>query len=206
VKQSERFWSLIDSRRSAGEQERAQIDETLWHEFGSTRAIVFTDLSGFTRTTSKHGIESFLEVIRASHLLFEPVIAKNGGTILKYEGDSLLIVFDSVEAALSATDEMFLAADRFNATVAMERQVHLCVGVGFGRALIFDGHDIFGLEVNLASRLGEDTARPGEVLMTSDAVDSTKDASFKNRIVAISDEPGDAISMWSFRPKRDQSI
>ena len=206
MKQSERFWSLIDSRRSAGEQEKAQIDATLWREFGRTRAIVFTDLSGFTRTTSKHGIESFLEVIRSSHLLFEPVIAAHGGMVLKYEGDSLLVTFDSVEAALSATDEMFLAADRFNATVAMERQVHLCVGVGFGQALIFDGHDIFGLEVNLASRLGEDTARPGEVLMTSDAVDGTKDSSLKSRIVAISDEPGDAVSMWSFRPKRSQAI
>ena len=203
MKQSKRFWSLIDDRRSASPEAVAEIDQALWREFGCDQAIVFTDLAGFTRTSSTHGIESFLEVIRASHLLFEPIVKAGQGTILKYEGDSLLITFDSVDAALSATDAMFLAADRYNQGQSVERQVHLCVGVGFGRVLTIDDHEVFGLEVNLASRLGEDTARPGEVLMSKGAVDGIDEREMKERVVAISDEPGDHVSMWSFRPKRE---
>jgi hypothetical protein len=41
-------------------------------------------------------------------------------------------------------------------------------GIGFGEVLDL-GHDLLGLEVNLASKLGEDTARPGEILLTPDA-------------------------------------
>ena len=46
--------------------------------------------------------------------------------------------------------------------VALERY-----GVGFGDVLELDG-DVFGAEVNLASKIGEDLARPGEVLLTPD--------------------------------------
>lgn len=200
------FWEMIDAREEASPGARPDIDAALWKTFGTRKAIMFTDLSGFTRLSVKSGIESFLGVIRSSHRLFEPLIHEAQGKILKYEGDSLLVVFDSVESALETIDAMYLAADGFNASRDIEERVLLCVGLGFGDVLLVDEHELFGLEVNLASRLGEDTARPGEVLMTSDAVDGTKDPSLKSRIVAISDEPGDAVSMWSFRPKRSQAI
>jgi class 3 adenylate cyclase len=44
-------------------------------------------------------------------------------------------------------------------------------GIGFGDVLELE-EDVFGLEVNLASKLGEDHARPGEVLLTSSAADA----------------------------------
>ena len=113
-----------------------------------------------------------------------------------------MVVFNSVESALKTIDAMYLAADGFNALRDVEERILLCVGLGFGDVLLVDEHELFGLEVNLASRLGEDTARPGEVLLTSAAVTALTNESFKERIVAISDEPGDDVSMWSFRPKR----
>jgi class 3 adenylate cyclase len=42
-------------------------------------------------------------------------------------------------------------------------------GIGTGEVLDL-GRDVFGLEVNLASKLGEDVSRPGEVLLTEAAV------------------------------------
>ena len=38
-------------------------------------------------------------------------------------------------------------------------------GIGCGDVIEVDG-DVFGLEVNMASKLGEDLARPGEALLT----------------------------------------
>jgi len=47
--------------------------------------------------------------------------------------------------------------------------------VGFGDVLDLDG-DAFGAEVNLASKIGEDLARPGEVLLTPGAADALSPA------------------------------
>ena len=41
-------------------------------------------------------------------------------------------------------------------------------GIGYGDMLDLDD-DMFGLEVNLASKIGEDLARPGEALLTPSA-------------------------------------
>ncbi len=45
----------------------------------------------------------------------------------------------------------------------------LCIGLGYGRVLHIGDQDVFGQEVNAASKLGEDTAKANEILVT-DAV------------------------------------
>ena len=47
-----------------------------------------------------------------------------------------------------------------------------CVGIGFGQILRIGDHDVFGREVNAASKLGEDTAKANEILVTKSAVDA----------------------------------
>jgi class 3 adenylate cyclase len=47
-----------------------------------------------------------------------------------------------------------------------EEQLLLCVGIGFGKVLRVGDDDVWGREVNAASKLGEDTARAGEILIT----------------------------------------
>ena len=42
----------------------------------------------------------------------------------------------------------------------------LCVGIGYGRVLRIGDRDVFGQEVNAASKLGEDLATAGEILVT----------------------------------------
>ena len=48
--------------------------------------------------------------------------------------------------------------------------MQICVGVGHGRVVSFeDEDDYWVLEVNITSKLGEDTAGPGETLFTDSA-------------------------------------
>ena len=54
--------------------------------------------------------------------------------------------------------------------------LQICIGVGFGRLLVVGDEDVFGEEVNLASKLGEDVAGPGEVLLTESAWRAVQDA------------------------------
>jgi class 3 adenylate cyclase len=54
----------------------------------------------------------------------------------------------------------------YNQGLTAEEQVLLCVGLGYGDMLRIGDADVFGAEVNAASKLGEDTAQPWEILIT----------------------------------------
>jgi len=54
----------------------------------------------------------------------------------------------------------------YNKDKAPEEQILLCVGLGYGKVLRIGDQDVFGAEVNAASKLGEDTAEAWEILVT----------------------------------------
>src|SRR5436190_1650277 len=73
------------------------------------------------------------------------------------------------ERALRCGIEMQHACQKLNQRRRPEEQVLLCLGIGFGRVLRLGDTDVYGQEVNAASKLGEDTARPDEILVTAAA-------------------------------------
>jgi adenylate cyclase len=46
------------------------------------------------------------------------------------------------------------------------------IGIGYGDILDLDGRELFGGEVNLASKLAEDIGEPGEILLTRAAMEA----------------------------------
>jgi class 3 adenylate cyclase len=58
------------------------------------------------------------------------------------------------------------ACSRYNERRKPEEQIILCVGLGYGHVLRIGDADVWGKEVNAASKLGEDTAKGGEILVT----------------------------------------
>jgi hypothetical protein len=56
-----RLWSLIEQRTRPG-ADQAEIDRRIWDLFGEEWAIMFTDLSGFSRQVAAFGIIHFLRV------------------------------------------------------------------------------------------------------------------------------------------------
>ena len=78
----------------------------------------------------------------------------------------LLVTFRGPDQALACAVAMQRAAEAHNREVPPEEQVLLCVGLGFGDMLVVGDEDVFGAEVNAASKLGEDTAKTGEILVT----------------------------------------
>lgn len=167
----DRLSRLIAERMAPG-ADKERIDERIWDLFGEEWAIVFTDLSGFSRNVETFGIIHFLQTIYESERILVPVIDKNDGILLKIEGDSMLIIFRNPMKALKAVAGMQAACAEYNADKSSEEMVLLCAGVGFGRVLRIGDADVFGKEVNSASKLGEDTAEAGEVLVTQGVVDS----------------------------------
>ena len=87
-----RLWKLIEERTVPG-ADVAHIDQRIWDLFGSSWAIMFTDLSGFSRQVAAFGIIHFLQEIFEQKRLLLPIAARNDGILIKAEADSLLVIF-----------------------------------------------------------------------------------------------------------------
>ena len=161
----DRLEKLIEKRLAPG-AEKARIDEQIWHLFGERWAVMFTDLSGFSRRVADFGIIHFLQTIYESNRLLVPIIEEHCGVLLKVEGDSLLVIFRDVDEAVDCAIAMQHCVRQYNTAIEQNEQVLLCIGLGYGDMLRIGDSDVFGAEVNAASKLGEDTARPYQILVT----------------------------------------
>jgi len=175
LKSSEhRLWELIGERTKPG-TDLAALDRRIWDLFGEKWAVMFTDLSGFSRQVEKFGILHFLQIILEHKELLSPIVQKHDGILIKIEADSLIVIFRRTASAVRCAVEMQHVLREFNKTRKPETEVLLCVGIGYGDMLRVGDQDVWGREVNAASKLGEDTAKSGEILMTKGAAESAGD-------------------------------
>lgn len=161
----DRLEKLIEERLRP-DSDKMEVDHRIWNLFGEKWAILYTDLSGFSRRVAEYGIIHFLQTIYESHRLLVPLIEQHGGILLKTEGDSLMVIFRSPGDAVKCALAMQRCLHDYNQSRTEVEKVLLCVGIGYGNMLRIGDADIFGAEVNAASKLGEDTAGPGEILIT----------------------------------------
>ena len=90
------------------------------------------------------------------------------------------VTFASVRAAVAAAIRVNQLVAERNVKPVEEDPIEVAIGIGFGPILLAD-HDFFGDEVNLASKLGEDIAGHGEVLLTLAARSVLQGGEFKFR-------------------------
>ena len=101
-----------------------------------------------------------------------PAVSGNGGVVIKQEADNLFAIFEDPAFALESALDIFRAFDAINTVVPPVRDIFGSVGIGYGATLVVDEKDIFGCEVNLACKLGEDLAGKNEILLTQSAYDA----------------------------------
>jgi adenylate cyclase len=161
-----RLWKMIEERTKPG-ADVTRIDERIWDLFGEEWAVLFTDLSGFGRHVAKFGIIHFLQVIFEQKRLLLPIASRHDGILIKIEADSLLVIFKRAKSAVACAVDMQRACADYNSSRPGEAKVLLCAGIGFGKILRIGDSDVYGNEVNAASKLGEDTAAANEILVTA---------------------------------------
>ena len=171
----DRFEKLIQERLEPG-TDKEKIDERIWDLFGEKWCVMFTDLSGFSRGVAKFGIIHFLQTKFESERILIPVLDDYDGILLKVEGDSFLVIFKKPIKAITAAVEMQRRCREYNRDKPEEEQILLCVGLGYGTMLKIGDHDVFGAEVNAASKLGEDTAKSWEILVTESVRQAVPDS------------------------------
>lgn len=136
---------------------------------------MFTDLAGFSRQVAKFGIIHFLQIILETKQLLLPIVEQHDGILVKVEADSLLVLYKQPARAFACAIAMQKTCQAASARRAAEEQLLLCVGIGAGRILKIGDDDVFGHEVNLASKLGEDVAKRDEILVTRACRDAIGD-------------------------------
>src|SRR3979411_3191418 len=151
-------------------------------------AVLAADMVGYSRLmeVDETGTLARLKTHRIE--LIDPAIAKNRGRIIKTTGDGMLVEFHSVVDAVLCAAEVQRRMARRNADVAPARWMQFRIGINLGD-VIFDGNDIFGDGVNVASRL-EVLAESGGICVSG----------------AVRDQVGDRIEDVEIKDLADQNV
>lgn len=161
--------SQLLQERNEYPERAAEIDARVAEIFGETHAVLVMDMSGFSRLTIKHGIMHFLAMIHRMNSITIPAIEEHGGTVIKTEADNVFAIFEEVQAAIETAIDINRRLSAANTMLPEEMDMHGKFGIGYGEVLIVERQDLFGSEVNLASKLGEDLAAREEILVTEAA-------------------------------------
>ena len=119
-------------------------------------AIMFTDIVGYTSLMGKDEQKAF-SLLEKNRQIQRPLMENHNGRWLKEIGDGVLASFESVSDAVYAAIEIQEACNK-------EEDLKLRIGIHLGE-VVFNGSDVFGDGVNIASRL-ESVASPGEILIS----------------------------------------
>ncbi len=129
-------------------------------------AVVFVDISGYTRLTEERGDRAAVGFATILQHEAHATAMANGGRLVKLLGDGAMLQLPDaargVIAALALID-----------TLGGDRGLRTHAGVHAGPVIERD-LDLFGRTVNLASRIAG-VAGPGEVLVSDAVVDMVKD-------------------------------
>jgi adenylate cyclase len=180
---------------------KARIEKVLQSAFGQlagapqrdhslTRevTILLADLRGFTAVSAAHPATTVLELLNRCFVTMSEIIFRNHGTIDKFMGDSILVLFeasrgDAVKNAVTCAVDMQCAMEAFNAVNRAQGLPDLYFGIGIntGRVMsallgsdLYSEYTVIGDEVNLASRIESFSLR-GQVLVSESTWERCQD-------------------------------
>jgi adenylate cyclase len=146
----------------------AEIDQAVQERFTRVLAVLVLDMSGFSRLTHRYGIVHFLAMIQRMQELVLPVVtdARHAGRLLKLIADNVYATFPDAPQALAAAREVQQRLAIANHVLPADWDLHVSIGIGYGPMLAVGDDEIYGHEMNIASKLGEDVGCGGDILLT----------------------------------------
>jgi TolB-like protein/class 3 adenylate cyclase len=136
-------------------------------------AVVYADMVGYSRLIGldDEGTLERLRTLRST--LIDPAIDQHGGRIVQTGGDSLLIVFVSIDGAMRCAVKVQQQMAAYDGDHPSDRTIRFRIGVNIGDA-IPDGTDLHGEVVNVAERL-QAQCPPGGICVTRPVRDHVQD-------------------------------
>ena len=136
-------------------------------------AVVYADMVGYSRLIGLDDTGT-LERLRALRSdVIDPAIAEHGGRIVQTGGDSLLIVFESIDGAVRCAVKVQKQVPDYDAGHSPDRTIRFRIGIDIGDA-IADGTDLHGDGVIVAARLQAECP-PGGVCVSRAVRDHVHD-------------------------------
>jgi TolB-like protein/class 3 adenylate cyclase len=115
-------------------------------------AVAHMDMVGYSRLVGLDDAGT-LERLRAlRRTLIDPAIEEHGGRVVQTGGDSLLIVFDSIDGAVRCSVKVQQQVPVHDGEQPADRAIRFRIGINIGDA-IADGTDLHGDAVNIVARL-----------------------------------------------------
>jgi adenylate cyclase len=161
-------------------------DEDLDSSSGSRRqdaAIMFTDIRGFTRLSEQIDPAELGRFLGEFRSRLSVPISKHNGTIDKFIGDAIMVVFGiprpgpgDARNALNCALEMLDTLDRWNAERKSQGQDAVAIGIGIHFGSVLAGvlgdenrleYTVIGDCVNVAERLEKLTKQSGTPVVVS---------------------------------------
>jgi adenylate cyclase len=167
------------SERNQHPDRVAEIDRQVCEAFERKVAILALDMCGFSRLSVEYGIIHYLAMIHQMEQAARPAVAGNGGRVVKQEADNLFAIFDEPSRALEAALDIFRAFEAINSVVPDHRDIFGSIGIGYGNTLVIGDDDLFGEQMNIACKLGEDLAGKMEILLTAAAYEAIPEGRYR---------------------------
>jgi class 3 adenylate cyclase len=165
---------------------RRSIESKIWRNFGIKGAVFILDMAEFSLKTKTHGIVYYLSLIKKMQQTVEPILRNRSGQLVKFEADNVFAFFNTSEDALQAGIDIKVAIDAVNKKNPEGLEIFISIGIDYGEFLFLeDDHDFFGDPVNIASKLGEDIAEKGDILMTENAYNEISDMNYNSEPVVF---------------------
>ena len=134
-------------------------------------AILVADVVGYSRLMEADEAATLAALRDRRKGVVEPLVRENGGRIVKFMGDGVLVEFASAVNALRCALDLQKQMAEANEKLP-ERQIVLRIGVNLGE-VVGEGSDIFGDGVNIAARL-EGLAEPGGICISAKVHDEVR--------------------------------
>ena len=115
-------------------------------------AVVYADMVGYSRLISLDDAGTLRRLRTLRRALIDPAIREHGGRVVQTGGDSLLVVFDSIEGAMRCAVKVQQQVPVYDGDQPPDRRIRFRVGINTGDA-IPHGTDLHGDGVNIAARL-----------------------------------------------------
>jgi adenylate cyclase len=115
-------------------------------------AVAQIDMVGYSRLIGLDDRDTIARLQNLRRLLIDPAVDEHGGRIVQTAGDSLLIVFDSIDGAVRCAVKVQRLVPDYDGDAPPSRHIRFRIGINIGD-VIAAGTDLHGDGVNVAVRL-----------------------------------------------------
>jgi adenylate cyclase len=136
-------------------------------------AVLYADMVGYSRLIGLDDAGTLQRLRTLRRGVIDPAVEEHSGRVVQTGGDSLLIIFDSIDGAVRCAVKVQQQIPTHDGDQPADQASRFRVGINIGDA-IADGTDLHGDAVNVAARIQAECP-PGGICVTRAVRDHMRD-------------------------------